>query len=111
MTPTARSLEQCRKNGWLADVVERRIPHSFITKDFLGFVDIIAVGDGKTMGIQTTSGSNHAARVRKIITERQDAARAWLGAGNLILVWSWSKRRNRFLLRQEQVTADMLGGE
>lgn len=108
MTPTARSLEQCRKNGWLADVVERRIPHSFITKDLFGFLDIVALAHCGTIGIQATSGSNHAARVRKIITERREAARRWLECGNVIFVWSWSKRRNRFLLRSEQVTLAML---
>ena len=108
MTPTARTLKECRRLGWMADVVERRIPHSFITKDFLGFIDLIALGDGKTIGIQTTSGSNHAARVRKVTHERQEAARAWLECGNVLEVWSWHKPRNRFLLRREVITIDML---
>lgn len=42
-SPTARTLAECRKRGWIAQVVERRIPKSFVTVDFIGCIDVIAI--------------------------------------------------------------------
>jgi hypothetical protein len=47
MSPTARSLEECRKRGWIAGVVEQTIPHTFIKRDFIGIIDIIAIVPGE----------------------------------------------------------------
>ena len=41
MTPTARTLALLRTLGYTAEVTERRLPRCFITRDFLGWVDII----------------------------------------------------------------------
>lgn len=99
-TPTARSLAECRKRGWLAGVVERRLPKQFVTVDLFGFIDIVAL-DGRpgVLAIQATAdsskagyGSDVARRVAKITTERADNARAWLAAGNRIEVWGWGKK-------------------
>lgn len=129
MTPTARALAECRRRGWIAQVVEQTIPHSFIKRDFLGCIDIIALvpgqewpggfccmykrpyvtkpGDGtytctecgntnswKTpphvLGIQVTSGTNHAARIAKIAAEPR--MRKWCESGGKVEVWSYSKR-------------------
>jgi hypothetical protein len=65
-SPTARSLELLRERGYRCEVVERRIPHSFITKDLFGFIDIIAIKGGETLAVQTTSGDNVSHRAEKI---------------------------------------------
>lgn len=66
-SPTQRSLADLRKNGWIAEVVERWIPGANIRKDLFGFVDIVAVRDGeKPLLVQTTSRSNVSARLKKI---------------------------------------------
>ncbi len=92
-TPTARTLEALRKMGAVAGVVERRIPKSFVTVDLFGFIDIIALVGPNLIGIQATSGNNHAARRTKILSEPK--AMAWLKTGALIEVWSWAKKGKR----------------
>ena len=107
MTPTARTLAECRKRGWTADVVERHV-RSFITKDFLGCIDVIALTPDGFLGIQATSnsGGNHSARVAKIQAEPR--AREFVRAGGRIEVWSFAKRgprgkAKRWTLRVEPV--------
>lgn len=71
MTPTARSLERLRKMGWPAEVVEHRLSipgMRHVTRDLFGFGDILAIGSGFNLLIQTTTGSNLAARVTKAQT-------------------------------------------
>lgn len=65
-SPTQRTLARLRADGWLAEVVERWIPGANVRKDLWGFVDVVAIKSGVTLGVQSTSGSNVAARVTKI---------------------------------------------
>jgi hypothetical protein len=78
-----------RSQGYIAEKVEQTIPHTFIKRDLLGFIDIIAVGKGHILGVQATSGDHTAERVHKIETECREKARRWLSAGGLIEVWGW----------------------
>lgn len=89
MTPTQRTLKYLRGMGRIADVVERWIPRTKIRKDLFGFADIVAVSDW-IWAVQTTSGSNHAARRHKILSNSN--ARAWVAAGGRIALISWSKK-------------------
>lgn len=92
-SPTARTLEALRKRGFLAAVVERRLPHCFTTLDLFGFIDVVALdGLPGLLGVQTTTQANAAARVTKIVEECGPAARRWLAAGNRIEVHGWAKR-------------------
>jgi hypothetical protein len=103
-SPTARSLEEMRKRGYLAEVVERWIPGANIRKDFAGFIDILCIhkDTGEIAGVQATSGSNVSARIDKIINhENVDAVRK----GNIkILVHGWAKRKGRWQLREVDVS-------
>ena len=101
-SPTARSLDYLRKAGYSACVVEKWVPSGpagfkgpIITRDAFNFGDILAVRVGMpgALLVQTTTGSNAAARVDKIrgIAE----AGIWLAAGNQIHVHSWRKRGDR----------------
>lgn len=136
MSPTERSLAECRKRGWVAQVVERWNPHAHIRQDMFGCIDIVACvpqrrcqpdalglcmncerlvelyctpcreRPGHVLGIQATSGDNHAARVAKIKAEPR--MKAWCEAGGRVEVWSWSKRgargeRKVWTLRVEEV--------
>lgn len=91
MTPTARTLQRCKKHGWLAGVTERFNHHTKRRHDLFGFIDIVTLADGKCIGIQATSGDHVSHRVDKIVTECGDAARMWLACGNLIEIWGWRK--------------------
>jgi hypothetical protein len=97
ISPTARSLVECRKRGWQAQVVEQTIPRTFIKRDLFGFIDIVAIVPGRGLvGIQATGGTNsgnHNMRVKKILAEPRAAQ--WLHAGGSIEVWSWAKRGGR----------------
>jgi hypothetical protein len=121
-SPTARALAECKRRGWICQVVEQTIPRTFIKRDFLGVIDIIAIQPaghyedsegplytptGFILGIQVTSGSNHAARIAKAKAEPR--LTAWLSAGARFVVWSWAKqgargKRKQWRLREEAVT-------
>jgi hypothetical protein len=103
MSPTQRSLEYLRRHGYLADICERWIPRTKIRKDLFGFIDIMAVGAGEVLAIQSTDGSNHSHRVNKI---RSLPAFPILKHYFTIEVWSWAKRgreRKTWQLRRERV--------
>lgn len=95
-SPTQRTLEALRADGILCDVSERwlSIPHhpaKGVRKDLFGFIDLVALINGRIVGIQCCVGSGHAARRTKIITECADKACEWLRCGGRIEIWSWTK--------------------
>lgn len=108
-TPTARSLAYARKLGMTADVVERRLPRCFITRDLFNAFDIVALQPGMSgvIGIQTTSGSNAAARMKKL--KANPTVRLWIETGNRAEVWSWRKAKNRWVCRTQSLAlSDMI---
>lgn len=108
-SPTSRTLEELRKLGFEAGVVERRVPNRWdITIDLFGCIDIVAAREGSGLfGIQATTGAHHAARRTKAIAEPKLAT--WLKAGGRFEVWSWEKQgaagaRKLWKLRREEIT-------
>lgn len=103
-SPTRRSLEHLRKLGMLVAVVERWNPHAGIRQDLWGCLDIIALApDGVTWGIQTTSGSNVAARVTKIA--ECPALIALRKCRWKLVVHGWTKGKDgRYKLREVDVS-------
>ena len=91
------SLRELRRDGWVCDIVERRVPGRYVTHDFLGLVDIIAVREGRTLGVQATSYPNVAAHVRKL--EASPHLATVLSAGWEVVVWGWRKVEGRWILR------------
>ena len=112
-SPTSRSLDYCRKQGWTCQVVEKWIPQAKRRIDLFGCIDVVAL-DGNPLGIQACAGSSHAARRAKAIAEPR--LQLWLDAGCRFEVWSWTKKgkagkRKLWTLRREAVTlADLNGG-
>jgi hypothetical protein len=107
MSPTQRTLKECKRRNWTAGIVERRVPFKQIAIDLFGCIDIVVATPDGILGIQATSGTNHAARMAKARQEPRLAA--WLGAGARFEVWSWAKRGDRgkrklWALRAEAVT-------
>lgn len=117
-SPTARTLAECRRRGWIAQVVEKfvRFPPPGHRVDLFGVLDLVAIvsevdtsisypfGEDPPrrgvalLGIQacsggTSGGGSTAARRDKILAEPR--ARAWVEAGGLLELWSWSKRGDR----------------
>lgn len=99
-SPTQRTLDELRKRGWTAQVVERPWnKFSKVTLDLFGVIDLVAivpctasggVSNGAILGIQATSGSNHASRRTKILAEPR--AKEWVDAGGRLELWTWSQR-------------------
>ncbi len=100
-SPTARTLDECKRRGWIAGVVEKRIPFpkpQGTTIDLFGCIDVVGIVTTDPMvqvgraiiGIQATSGSNHDSRRSKMLAEPR--MRAWVEAGGRLELWSWSQR-------------------
>jgi hypothetical protein len=97
-SPTQMSLALLRKLGYSVAIVEKWVPASpagfkgpIVKHDAFNFGDILGmkVGVPGALLVQTTTGSNAAARVNKI---REIAeAGIWLAAGNRIEVHGWRK--------------------
>lgn len=103
MTPTQRTLKRLRDAGYLAAVVERWNSHARIRQDLFGVVDVIGIREGETLAVQATSGSNVAARVRKIA--ESDATPIIRAAGWRFEVHGWRKGANgRWQCRVEDVS-------
>ena len=88
-SPTERTLAALRADGWWPEVVEKWIPRARIRKDLWSFCDILALKDGQILAVQCTSGSNVAARVKKITEcELLPMVRA---CGIAVEVWGWRR--------------------
>ena len=92
MTPTQRSLKHMRDQGYTVDVAEHWQAFARKRKDLFSIIDLVCLGDGVTVGVQTTSGSNVSARVKKI-TECEHLG-ALRKAGWRLLVHGWAKGAN-----------------
>lgn len=100
-TYSARTIAECRKRGWIAGNVERRIPFpkpQGTTIDLFGVIDIVAVDISaplgqRTIGIQATSGGtggSHSPHRAKILASAD--AKIWIEGGNRLELWSWAKQ-------------------
>ena len=85
-----RSLALLKRLGYAACVVERFNHFVKVRQDAMGFIDILAAGNGSILAIQSTTTSNQASRVAKIKAEPR--ALAWLNNGGRIFVHGWSKK-------------------
>ncbi len=102
MTPTQRSLKHLRDQGYTVAVVEHWNPFAKIRQDLFGFIDLLALKDGITLAVQTTSYSNMSARIRKIA--EHENLRIVRDAGWLIHVHGWRKVGNRWQVNERDVS-------
>ena len=97
-SPTQRSLALLRGRGYTAAVTEHWNAFARLRQDLYGFVDVLAVGHGHTVAVQTTSYGNVAARVSKI---RNSAIAPTLrAAGWRVSVHGWRKVNGRWQVRE-----------
>lgn len=98
-SPTQRTLAELRKRGYMAAVVERWNQFAGIRQDLFGLIDVLAVGNGETVGVQCTSGDHVADRVQKIADS--DKVAVLRKAGWKIVVHGWRKSAaGRWVLRE-----------
>jgi hypothetical protein len=104
MTPTGRTLRELRRDGYTAAITEQWIPRVNIRRDLFGVGDVLAVRTGESpLLIQCTTGAHHANRIAKAKSEIRLCA--WFGSGSRFEVWSWAKRKNRWVVRKTPMTA------
>jgi hypothetical protein len=89
-SPTSRSLNLLKKEGWTPQVVEKWLPYNKVRVDLFGVIDILAIRIGRILGVQTTSSSNVSARVVKSLAEPK--LKLFLQAGGRFEVHGWSKK-------------------
>lgn len=103
-SPTQLTLNLLRKEGCqLVQVVEKWNPHARIRQDLFGIIDVLAIRDGETIAVQSTSWDNTSARIRKIADS--DAITFLRLAQWTILVHGW--RKNPKTKRYENKTIDI----
>jgi hypothetical protein len=95
-TPTNHSMEFLLRKGYTPEIVEHRIPYSFITKDLWGF-DILALHPDipGVLAVQTTSMGHHnlEQRIKKI--QALPECGLWLKCKNRIAMHAWGLRGKR----------------
>lgn len=94
---TSRTLKYIREKGWSVDMVERWIhmpthPVGGFRKDYLGFADMIALGEKSIIAIQSC-GQAFAEHNRKITDDEKVSENAllWLENGGRLILIGWHK--------------------
>lgn len=101
-SPTQRSLMYLRAQGYRVAIVERWNPFARVRQDLFGVLDLLAVRDNEILGVQTTSGSNVAARLAKIADA--EAVPDLRRAGMRLEVHGWRKLKSGWQVRIEDVS-------
>jgi len=89
---SSKTLKHLRDEGYIAEVVERKIPYGFISIDYIGCIDIIAFHEEKkeTLGVQVTTNAHVSDHVKKILAEPR--VLSWIKAGNRMVIHAWAKK-------------------
>jgi hypothetical protein len=108
-SPTSRTLTLLRREGYAADIAERRLPVCFISRDLFGAFDVVGIKADLpgVLGVQTTSASNFATRFAWLLANPTLAT--WLAAGNKAEVISWRKVKGHWAVRRQPLTPADLG--
>jgi len=113
-SPTQRTMAELKDIGFAAGIVEKRVPkRPNITIDLFNCIDIVAIKEGVgILGVQATTGPNHAARRAKAVAEPR--LKTWLLCGGRFEIWSWSKKgacgkRKLWALRRDELFAHDIG--
>lgn len=104
MSPTQLSLRWARSMGYTAQVVEHWNPHARIRQDLFGIIDILCVGSGETMAIQSTSWKNVPSRITKM--QEAESIATLVESGWIVIAQGWKKEKNRWISRQYLITPE-----
>jgi hypothetical protein len=92
-SPTKRTLDWLRADGWCCQVVEHWNPFARRRVDLFGGIDIVCVRGNETLGVQATTTDHASTRCAKLLA--LEPIRAWIAAGNQLWVVGWAKRGPR----------------
>lgn len=102
-SPTALTIDSLWADGCqLVQKVETWNPWAKKRNDLFECWDVLAIRDGQTIAVQTTSRSNISARVKKI-AECESTAHL-RKAGWILLVHGWDKHEGIFRLKVVDVS-------
>lgn len=90
MTPTQRTLQALRKQGYKCAIVEKWNPHAHIRQDLFGIIDILALAPGEVVGVQS-AGTSFSEHEHKLLEEKREECLTWLEAGGKLQLWGWRK--------------------
>lgn len=93
MTPTQRSLAHWREQGYTVAIVERWNPFAKVRQDLFGMCDLLCIGNGETVCVQTTSASNVSARVKKLA--EAEALPEMLRSKWRVVVEGWTGKKRK----------------
>ena len=101
-SPTQRSLEYLREQGYHCEVVEKWNAWTKQRKDLWTWCDILAIRKGEVLAVQVTA-ADVSKRIRKI--QESDTVALVRDAGIRIEVHGWTKRANgRYAIRVEDIS-------
>ena len=94
---TQRTLKYLKEKDYKCDIVERWIPNpkhpgGGFRKDFMGLLDIIAIGENEIIGVQSC-GSNFAEHDRNILAN--PVSKLWLKTGATLILIGWRKVKKK----------------
>lgn len=83
-----------RDQGYFCAITERWNQYAKVRQDLFGFIDVLGIRGDIIVAVQTTSGTNVAARLTKI--REIPAAKLWLASPNRkLVIHGWAKRGAR----------------
>lgn len=98
MSPTQRSIKHLKEQGLRPWVVEYWNPFAKRRIDLYNCIDIIAIGEGKTWAVQTTSTPNISARIKKL--QESEYFPIMENVGWKVVVHGWAKKKNKYVLTE-----------
>lgn len=101
MSPTARTKRLLEAEGFTVEIVERWIPGANIRRDLWGFLDVLAIRDRETLGVQVTTADHVSHRRSKILAS--PLLTSVLAAGWRVEIHGWRKARGRWEARRESI--------
>ncbi len=91
MSPTSRSLQYLKKEGYTAQVVEKFNMFAHVRIDLFQFIDIVAMKPGEPLlAIQVTDTGDLSKRINK--AESGPFLTMWLSTGCKVEFHGWSKK-------------------
>lgn len=100
--PTQRSLNLLREQGYTCYISEHYNAFAKVRRDLFGWIDIVALHPDRkgVLGVQTTSGSNLSARIKK--ADALPAYHLWIACGNVAEFHGWRKLKTGKIQRTWQ---------
>lgn len=107
-SPSARAKKEYKCRGCSVYVTEKWNAFAGVRQDAFGFGDLLVICEPDIVLVQVTSGDNHLARKKKILSIPESFK--WLNSGGKIVVMSFTKEKNgRYSMKEENILKENYG--